>query len=248
MASLAAKRGVLIGTSGWSYAHWRGPFYPPELPQARWLEFYTQRFPTVELNNSFYRLPLSKTFQNWRTRVPQGFLFAVKASRFITHIKRLRDVAEPLETFLERARLLAEKLGPLLYQLPPGLGRDEARLSSFLALLPRDLQHVVEFRNPSWYDEGTLALLMGHNVAFCVHDMRGCATPVLATADFAYVRLHGPTGTYSGCYTKEALEEWADQVRAIGQGLKAVYIYFNNDIGGFAVANAMSLAAKLGEA
>jgi len=233
-----------IGTSGWVYPHWRDVFYPPKLAQSKWLEFYTRHFPTVELNNSFYHLPTEKAFSNWRDTSPQGFVYAVKVSRFITHIKRLKEVEEPVATFLDRARHLEEKLGPLLYQLPPNMHRNDERLDHFLSLLPKGLRHVVEFRHESWLDEGVFAILRKHNVGFCVFDMPDLPCPLMATADFAYIRFHGSTGLYWSCYSDEELEHWAQKIPALGKDLDAVYIYFNNDALGFAIKNAQTLAGK----
>jgi uncharacterized protein YecE (DUF72 family) len=234
-----------IGTSGWVYPHWREVFYPPKLAQSKWLEFYTRHFPTVELNNSFYHLPTEKAFSNWRDTSPHGFVYAVKVSRFITHIKRLKDVEEPVETFLSRARHLNEKLGPLLYQLPPNMHRNDERLDSFLSLLPSGHRHVVEFRHESWLDEGVFDILRRHNVGFCVFDMPGLPCPLLATADFAYIRFHGSTGLYFSCYSDEELEDWARRISGLAKDLEAVYIYFNNDAEGFAIKNAQTLVRKL---
>jgi uncharacterized protein YecE (DUF72 family) len=238
-----------IGTSGFSYSHWRGVFYPEKLPQARWLEHYARQFPTVEVNNSFYRLPSEKTFQGWRERTPAGFLFAVKASRFITHLRRLHDVQEPLETFLSRARNLKEKLGPVLYQLPPSMGQDKGLLEAFLSLLPEDLQYVIEFRRQNWYEEKVYAGMRRYNVALCIHDMSQSESPTAATADFAYVRFHGTTGRYAGNYSNEQLEDWANRIRQLASrnNLKTVHIYFNNDIEGHAVNNARALAQLLAQ-
>jgi len=235
-----------IGTSGWVYPHWREVFYPPKLPQSKWLEFYTRHFATVELNNSFYRLPSEQAFANWRDTSPPGFVYAVKVSRFITHIKRLKDVAEPVATFLSRARHLNEKLGPLLYQLPPNMHRNDERLDSFLSLLPKGLHHVVEFRHRSWLDEGVFDILRRHNVGLCVFDMPDMSCPLVATANFAYIRFHGSSGLYFSCYSDEELEDWARRISALAKDLDAVYIYFNNDAEGFAVKNAQTLAEKLG--
>ena len=234
-----------IGTSGWVYPHWRDVFYPPKLPQPKWLEFYTRHFPTVELNNSFYRLPSEKAFSNWRDTSPGGFIYAVKVSRFITHIKRLKDVEEPVETFLSRAHHLEEKLGPLLYQLPPNMHRNDERLEAFLSLLPRGLRHVVEFRHESWLDEEVFGILRKYNVGFCVFDMPGLACPLIATAEFGYVRFHGSSGLYFSCYSDEELKDWAQKISALGKDLETVYIYFNNDAQGFAIRNAQTLAEKL---
>ena len=238
-----------VGTSGWVYRHWREVFYPPKLPQSRWLEHYTQHFSTVELNNSFYRLPTQKAFCRWRETSPDGFVYAVKVSRFITHIKRLKDVDEPVETFISRARVLGEKLGPLLYQLPPNMQRNDERLEGFLSLLPQGLRHVVEFRHQSWMDEGVFDMLRKHNVGLCVFDMPDLSCPLVATADFAYIRFHGATGLYYSCYSDEELEDWAGRIAALAKGLDAAYIYFNNDAEAHAVRNAQTLREKLmGEA
>ncbi|MBE0414966.1 MAG: DUF72 domain-containing protein [Dehalococcoidia bacterium] len=236
-----------IGTSGWVYPHWRDVFYPPKLAQSKWLEFYTGHFPTVELNNSFYRLPSEKAFSNWRDTSPDGFLYAVKVSRFITHIKRLKDVEEPVATFLSLARHLNQKLGPLLYQLPPNMHRNDERLDSFLSLLPGGLRHVIEFRHESWLDEGVFEILRKHNVGFCVFDMPGLPCPLEATADFSYIRFHGSSGLYFSCYTDEELEDWARKIAELARNLDTVYIYFNNDAEGYAVRNAQMMAEKLGE-
>ncbi len=205
-----------------------------------------QHFSTVELNSSFYHLPSEKAFGTWRDKAPDGFVYALKVSRYITHLKKLRDVEEPLETFISRARLLGDKLGPLLYQLPPGLKRNDAVLEAFLKLLPRDLQHVFEFRNESWFDDEVYALLRKHNAGFCVYDLPGTTTPLVATADFAYVRFHGSTGLYDSCYTDEELESWAKKIAKLGKGLSAVYVYFNNDSHAFAIRNARKLRELLG--
>ena len=242
------KTRYYIGTSGWHYDHWRERFYPKGLPKARWLESYAAHFPTVELNNSFYHLPSEKAFATWRDSSPEGFTFAVKANRFITHIKRLRDAAEPLANFLERARLLRRKLGPILYQLPPSMKRDDGLLEGFLSLLPPDLRHAFEFRNSAWLDEGVFEILRRHNVGLCVFDMPDFTTPLAATADFAYVRFHGSASMYGGCYSEEELEEWVGKITSLGRGLEAVYIYFNNDAEGFAVANARTLGEYLATA
>jgi len=236
-----------IGTSGWHYEHWKEVFYPSDLPKSRWLGFYSQSFPTVELNNSFYRLPSEKAFSDWREGSPPGFLFAVKASRFITHIKKLRNVGGALETFLSRARLLEDKLGPILYQLPPNMKRSEGVLEEFLSLLPKGLLHVFEFRNESWLEEGVFKLLEKYGAGFCIFDMPGLTTPLVATADFAYVRFHGSTLMYGGCYSDEELKRWAGQLSQLCQGLRAAYIYFNNDAEGFAVMNAQTLRSFLAD-
>ncbi len=235
-----------IGTSGWVYNHWRGLFYPEGLAQAKWLEFYARQFSTVELNNTFYHLPSEKAFSNWRERSSPDFSYAVKVSRFITHIKKLRNVEEAVENFLSRAKLLGEKLGPLLYQLPPNMPRNDKVLEAFLCLLPPGLPHVFEFRHDSWLDDEVFDLLRRYNAGFCVFDMPGLTTPLVATADFAYIRFHGSSSLYSSCYSDRELEGWAKRIIKLGQGLNSVYIYFNNDAEAFAVSNARTLAEKLG--
>ncbi len=227
------------------YRHWREVFYPAKLPQSKWLEFYTRHFSTVELNNSFYRLPTEKAFASWRETSPAGFVYAVKVSRFITHIKRLKDVDEPVDTFLSRARLLEEKLGPLLYQLPPNMHRNDERLDAFLSLLPGGLRHVVEFRHDSWLNDTVFAILRRHNVGLCVFDMPDLSCPLLATADFAYVRFHGATGLYYSRYSDDELEDWARRIAELAGDLEAVYIYFNNDAEGYAIENARTLRQRL---
>lgn len=234
-----------IGTSGWVYPHWRGVFYPTELPQSKWLQHYTGLFPTVELNNSFYRLPSEQAFSNWRDSSPEGFRYAVKVSRFITHIKRLKDVNKPIETFVERARYLNDKLGPLLYQLPPNMHRNDERLVSFLTLLPKGLRHVIEFRHESWLDEAVFDMLRRYGIGFCIFDMPDLPCPSLATADFVYIRFHGSRGLYSSCYSDVELDEWARTISSLAKDSDTVYIYFNNDAEGYAINNAQTLTAKL---
>lgn len=236
-----------IGTSGWHYDHWRERFYPKDLGKPKWLEFYSRSFDTVELNNSFYHLPSEKAFANWRDSTPENFRFAVKVSRFITHIKKLKDCEEPLANFLNRARLLEGKLGPLLYQLPPNLHRNDGMLEAFLALLPGDLSHVFEFRHESWHTGEVFSLLRRYNAGLCIYDMPDYTTPVEATGDFAYIRFHGSEHMYGGCYSDEELSNWAQRIAGLGSGVKSVYIYFNNDIEGFAVTNARTLHRMLTE-
>jgi len=230
-----------IGTSGWHYEDWRGLFYPEELAKSQWLKFYADHFATVELNNSFYRLPSEKAFISWRESTPMNFVFAVKVSRFITHIKRLRNVEAPLENFLARANLLQQKLGPLLYQLPPNMKRNNEILETFLSLLPKQYRHVFEFRHESWIDDGVFDLLRRHNAGLCVFDMPGFTCPLVATADFAYVRFHGSIGLYSSCYSDEELFDWAKEISNLGRNLETIYIYFNNDVEAYAVKNAQTL-------
>jgi len=230
-----------IGTSGWHYEHWRDRFYPEKLSKDKWLEFYAGHFATVELNNSFYRLPSESAFATWHNSSPANFTFAVKVSRFITHIKRLKDTEEAVENFVTRAKILEEKLGPLLYQLPPNLHRNDELLESFLSALPREMKHVFEFRHQSWLEEKVFKILHKYNIGFCVFDMPSLSCPLAATTDFAYIRFHGSSGLYFSCYSDEELADWAKKLANLATNLKAVYIYFNNDAEAFAVRNAMTL-------
>jgi uncharacterized protein YecE (DUF72 family) len=231
-----------VGCSGWHYEHWRGLYYPAGLPKPEWLSFYARQFTTVELNNSFYRLPSEKAFATWRESTPDSFVFAVKVSRFITHIKRLRNLGTSVESFLSRAAFLKEKLGPLLYQLPPSMKRNDEVLQNFLSTLPSEYKHVIEFRHESWIDESVFDILRRHSVGLCVFDMPGFSCPLVATSDFAYIRFHGSEGLYSSAYSEEELTQWAQRIAQLSQkNVKASYIYFNNDAEAFAVDNATAL-------
>ena len=243
-----AGRQLRIGCSGWQYKHWRGNFYPENLPQKRWFEHYATVFDTVEINNSFYRLPEAETFAQWASRAPMRFLFAVKASRFLTHMKKLKDPEEPVERFFSRARALRRHLGPVLYQLPPGFKLDYPRLEHFLHILPRDVRHVIEFRDPSWYADEVLVLLERYSVALCLHDMPGSATERQRVGPFVYVRFHGASGRYNGSYPDERLESWARWIDEQVAADTDVYAYFNNDVGGHAPRNAMTLRRQLARA
>ncbi len=230
-----------IGTSGWHYNDWKGRFYPEKLPKAKWLEYYARHFTTLELNNSFYRLPSEEAFARWYGSSPPGFTFAVKVSRYITHIKRLKDCEEALNNIMSRSVLLKEKLGPLLYQLPPGLHRDDDMLTAFLENLPGGFRHVIEFRHKSWLAEEVFDILRQYCVGFCVFDMPKLTSPLMATADFAYIRFHGSDSFYSSCYTDGELADWAGRITEMAKNLDSVYIYFNNDIEGFALKNAETI-------
>ena len=236
---------IHVGCSGWVYRHWRGIFYPEGLPQKRWFERYAEEFDTVEINASFYRVPKPETFEGWRDKAPADFHYAVKVNRFITHMKKLLDCEDEVERFIALARPLGGKLGPLLYQLPPSLHKNLARLDSFLSRLPRDLEHVVEFRHNSWYDDDVLALLERHGAGFVVHDLRGLISPRWASGRTAYVRFHGSGGRYSGRYSDNALLGWADWLLdQTGQG-RSAWAYFNNDIHGHAIEDARTLKSMV---
>lgn len=236
-----------VGCSGWQYKHWRGSFYPADLPATRWFERYASIFDTVEINNSFYRLPEETTFAAWAARAPEGFVFGVKASRFLTHMKKLKNPEEPIARLFSRMAPLRCHQGPVLYQLPPGWKLDRTRLEHFLHALPPGFRHVVEFRDPSWYASEVLDLLTQRGVALCVHDMRGSATPRERVGPFVYVRFHGAEGTYSGSYPERRLAGWAEWLHAERRSGVDVYAYFNNDVGGHAPNNALTLRRYLKE-
>ncbi len=236
-----------VGTSGWHYEHWRGRFYPDKLPKAEWLRFYAGHFTTVELNNSFYRLPSEAAFSNWYDSTPDNFAFSVKVSRFITHIKRLKDAGEALDKFINRAKILGAKLGPLLYQLPPSVHRNDGLLESFLANLPRGLMHVFEFRHQSWLEEAVFQILHKYNAGLCIFDMPSFSCPLAATADFIYIRFHGSTGLYWSCYSDEELDTWAKKLATLTESSKTIYAYFNNDAEAFAIKNALTFGDYLGK-
>jgi uncharacterized protein YecE (DUF72 family) len=245
--SNALPRKVHVGCSGWVYKHWRGLFYPEGLPQKRWFERYAEEFDTVEINASFYRLPLASTFDGWREKAPPGFRYAVKVNRFITHLKKLKDCEEALADFVQLARRLQEKLGPLLYQLPPSLKRDLDRLEAFLKLVPKDLSNVFEFRNKDWYVPETYALLERYGAALCAHDMPGSATERIAVGPIAYIRFHGGEGKYWGRYSDEGLLSWTDWIAEQRREGRSVWCYFNNDIHGHAIEDARTLRSMVGQ-
>ncbi len=235
---------ILVGTSGWQYPHWRERFYPAKTPQRLWLEYYAERFATVEVNNAFYRLPERGTFQSWRDRTPADFCVGVKMSRYLTHIKRLRDPAEPVERFMSRAEALGDKLGPVLLQLPPSLSIDLTSLDETLSRFPRTVRVAVEPRHKTWWSSETQRLLEKHNAALCWADRLGRpVTPLWRTADFGYLRLHEGRARPRPRYGPDALRTWLDRI-ARSFDTAPVYVYFNNDPGGAAIADASALAAQ----
>jgi uncharacterized protein YecE (DUF72 family) len=243
---------IRVGCSGWHYRDWAGRLYPRDLPTGKWLPAYAQHFDTVELNNSFYRLPEAEQFARWRAMVPKGFTFAVKASRYLTHFKRLIDPEEPLDRLLSRAVKLGPTLGPILYQLPPGWVPDVDRFRHFLALLPRrlpsvrsPLRHVIEFRDPRGYSDALLSLLDEYRVALCIHDMPGSESPRARVGPFVYLRLHGSGSKYGGSYPASVLEGWAKWLGEARGDNGVGFVYFNNDREGHAVANADTLKRLL---
>ena len=238
---------IRIGCSGWQYRHWRETFYPPELPQRQWFAYYASQFDTVEINNTFYRLPEATTFEGWKEQAPAHFVYAVKASRFLTHMKKLKEPREPLQRLFSRASKLGRTLGPVLYQLPPHWTIDLERLEAFLRRLPPRRHHAIEFRDPSWYTDDVYSLLAEHRVAFCVHDMAGSATIRCVTAPFVYARFHGPM-RYGGPYDDKTLDDWTDWFAEQLRAGRSVFAYFNNDIGGNAPRDARRLRNTLSNA
>lgn len=237
----AVEPEIRIGTSGWHYRHWIGPFYPPKLPSSKMLQYYFDQFDTVEINNSFYRLPPENALATWRESTPPGFVFAVKGSRFLTHMKKLNQPEIGLERFFQRADLLRDKLGPVLFQLPPNWELDLDRFRHFLNVLPNGHRYAFEFRNPTWHVPEVYRELERHNAADCAFDLAGFQSPIRITADFTYVRLHGPGGKYQGSYSDRVLEDWAGRIRRWRKELRAIYIYFDNDQAAYAVRNAKTL-------
>jgi uncharacterized protein YecE (DUF72 family) len=239
---------VSVGTSGWSYPHWDGVLYPPGTPPRDRLGHYVQRFGTAELNASFYRWPREVSFASWRRRLPEGFQLSVKAPRGLTHAKRLYAPEAWVDRLARCWHELGERRGVLLVQLGPGQARDDARLDYFLGRLPPWLRTAVELRHPSWVDEAVFNLLERHGAAYCVMSGAGLPCVLRATAPFVYVRLHGPdfSSLYAGSYSDADLGWWADRVREWEYGGRDVYVYFNNDGGGNAVRNALTLRQLLG--
>ena len=237
---------LAIGCSGFSYDHWRGVFYPEELPQAKWLSHYCSVFASVELNVTFYRLPKPMTFEKWWRETPDGFVFAIKGSRFITHVKRLIEPEEPLERFFAAALRLEEKLGAVLWQFPPGFGEDVDRLRHFLELLDRyPVRNALEFRNESWLNDEVFALCREHNSALCMADWPDFIDELPLTADFVYLRRHGRSGDYATRYTHDELARDARRLMGNLDGGRDVFIYFNNDARGHAPENARELLGLL---
>jgi uncharacterized protein YecE (DUF72 family) len=236
---------VRIGTSGWHYKHWIGNFYPSRLPSSRMLAHYVEKFDTVELNNSFYKLPAKTSLSNWRDSTPGNFLFAVKGSRFLTHMKKLKDAEQGLSRFLEVVEALGVKLGPVLFQLPPNWQVDKDRLADFLGIFPRHLRCAFEFRNPSWDTKEIYDLLARHDAGYCIFDLAGYQSPTEVTAKFTYIRLHGPGGKYQGTYKDRELKKWAHRIEKWRKTLTAIYVYFDNDDSGYAPQDALRLKSML---
>jgi uncharacterized protein YecE (DUF72 family) len=234
-----------IGTSGWSYEHWVGPFYPADISRDAMLPFYSENFGTVEINNTFYRLPRKDVVKSWRDETPDDFLFSVKANRYITHMKNLKDAKKPVERLMQIVALLEDKLGPILFQLPTRWHVNVDRLGTFVKALPKTYRYVFEMRHSSWYQKEVYSILRQVNAALCIQDISGGTSPVKDNADFVYVRFHGPEGKYGGSYPTDVIEKWAKEIRAWNKRGKTVHAYFNNDYRAHAVHNAKQLEKLL---
>ncbi len=234
------KNHIHIGTSGWSYEHWKENFYPKGLGTKKWLHYYSEHFPTVEINSTFYRLPRATTIKDWHNQVPKDFLFAIKASRYITHIKRLHDCKDSVEYLLALLEDLKPKLGPILIQLPPSFKMNKERLLDFLGYLKKDFRYVFEFRHDSWYKDEIYDYLHKHKIGLCITDLNGIHSPEVITTDFTYMRLHGPHKAYVGSYGPEGLKMWRKKIEKWSENA-SVYCYFDNDEKGYAIKDAAVL-------
>lgn len=238
---------IWIGTSGWTYDGWRGLFYPREVPKRQWLAWYASQLRTTEVNGSFYRTPSVETVRSWRDQTPDDFLFAWKASKFITHWKRLSEQSvNSIELMTSRLKVLGAKAGPVLFQLPERFKADRERLAKFLKLLPKRFRYAFEFRDPSWYEEPILELLRDHDVALCISDHLAAPTPWVVTASYTYIRGHGPTGEYKDNYSAKTLRLWANKIVQWKRRRLDVYCYFDNDQQAAATQDARRLAEMVG--
>lgn len=236
---------VRIGTSGWHYQHWEDVFYPAGMPESGWLNFYSKNYNSVEINNTFYKLPEALTLRKWYDSVPDDFVFSVKANRYITHMKKLSGIDKNISKFLDSVSILDGKLGPILFQLPPGWKFNRQRLSSFLSCLSTDFRYVFEFRNETWFNDEAYELLSENHAALCIYDFGGVVSPRHMTTDMVYVRLHGAQGPYYGSYSDDVLAMWAKDVHVwSAKGLK-VFFYFNNDQAANAVMDAKTLSSMV---
>jgi uncharacterized protein YecE (DUF72 family) len=242
----SGKSNVYIGTSGWSYAHWKGRFYPTDISSEEMLGFYCRYFQSVEINNTFYHLPDCATLEHWRDNTPADFVFSVKASRYITHMKKLTDPRKSLGVLLDRISVIGNKLGPILFQLPPKWRYNQERLSLFLDSLSKEFRYAFEFRDHSWLNEQCYELLGRHGAAVCIYELDGFLSPHQVTGNFVYLRLHGPGGPYQGNYAPGTLSEWAKAISSWSARHTSVYCYFDNDEAGYAAKNAIELQEMLG--
>jgi uncharacterized protein YecE (DUF72 family) len=232
---------IYIGTSGWSYTHWKENFYPEKLKPNLWLGYYSSFFPTVEINTTFYHLPLATTIRHWYDQVPKDFLFSLKTSRYITHRKRLKDCGNSVKLFYKVIKGLKSKIGPILIQLPPSFKMDKDRLVEFLHHLSDDYQYVFEFRHASWFVEEIYELLSQKGIALCITDLYGSLSPEVITANFTYIRLHGPKKSYQGTYGPAKIKSWKRKIENWTKNNISVYCYFDNDEKGYAIQDAKTL-------
>lgn len=231
-----------IGTSGWQYDHWKGAFYPENIKKKEWFDYYTDHFDTVEINRSFYSLLSREALEDWKERCEKDFLFAIKGSRYITHMKKLKDPKDPLEKLFDSIHVLDNQLGPVLFQLPPHWKCNPDRLREFLESLPEKQRYAFEFRDPSWFCDEVYSLLHEHNCAFCIYQIAGEDSPREITADFAYIRLHGPSeNAYEGEYGGSGLSGWVGAMRAWESKVDDFFVYFDNDQYGYAPKDALKL-------
>jgi len=242
---MTREKSIYIGTSGWSYKHWRGNFYPENISEKEYLKYYCKHFGTVEINSSFYHLLSKESVKNWIETAPIDFLFAVKASRYITHMKKLKEPEKTTVNFFKSIKPFENKIGPILFQLPPIFGFNPQRLKNFVKVLPNDYRYAFEFRNKNWFNQETYNILLSHNIGFCIYNLGNYQSPKEITSDFVYIRLHGNYGLGSGKYSYEELEKISDDIKDFKSQNKDVYCYFNNDEAGYAVENAFTLRKKL---
>lgn len=233
-----------IGTSGWSYEHWDKVFYS-HLPSNQRLQFYAKHFQTVEINTTFYHLPKPQVVKNWHKTTPKNFLFSIKASSYITHLKRLKDPEESLKKFFTSIKNLKEKTGPILFQLSPSFKRDDERLKNFIKKLPKKKRYTFEFRHESWFAEEVYQILQKNKMALCITDLAGKLSPIELTSNFVYIRLHGPKRAYQGSYSDRKLKEWAKKIKEWNEKKIKVFLYFDNDQKGYALADAKRLKELL---
>jgi uncharacterized protein YecE (DUF72 family) len=232
---------IHIGTSGWHYNHWKGNFYDADIRPEAMLDSYVQHFDTVEINNSFYRLPSKEAVKKWVRQTPSQFVFSIKASRYITHNRKLKEPEETLLRFLEMTKGFGRKLGPILFQLPPSWKANEGRLKEFLGALPKRRRYAFELRNQTWHTPRVLQILEQAGAAFCIFELNGFRSATHLTSDFVYVRLHGPGNAYQGNYPRSVLANWARRIGAWAKEENDVFFYFDNDQRGYAAKNAAAL-------
>ena len=239
------RKQMHVGTSGWNYNHWKDVFYPRKMPSSDLLSYYAGHFTTVEINNSFYQVPAEETLQAWHDTVPDDFIFSVKASRYITHMKKLKDPREPVDRFMASIKALGKKCGPVLFQLPPRWKCNPDRLDAFLAALPSGARYTMEFRDETWFNQKVYNILEDHNAAFCMYHLDKKLSPRKLTADFVYIRLHGPEQAYQGSYDQKTLAGWVGAMSTWADQGRQIYCYFDNDQQGYAAQNALAMKKML---